>query len=110
MVELPFIRVSVLLAEARRQAVRPLEVPPGTSAWQAVERSRLLHGRDDLDPEKLAVAVHGRLVGRERPLEDGDRVEILRPLPQDPRQRRRRLASEGGAMGRRRRGSGSAPD
>lgn len=102
MAERPPVRVTVVLAEARHQSVCPLEVPAGTTAWQAAERSGLLRDRDDLDPDKLAVAVYGRLVERERPVEDGDRVEILRPLSQDPRQKRRRLASQGGTMGRRR--------
>jgi len=46
------------------------------------------------------VAVFGAQVGRDQRLEDGDRVEILRPLPQDPRQRRRSLARAGATMGR----------
>lgn len=94
------IRVQVVLAEASAQSRVDLDLPPGTVAWQAVEASRLLHGRSDLDPSRMAVAIFGSLVGREQPLEDGDRIEVLRPLPQDPKQRRRSLARDGRTMGR----------
>jgi putative ubiquitin-RnfH superfamily antitoxin RatB of RatAB toxin-antitoxin module len=59
----------------------------------------LLEGRDDLEASRLALAIYGKQVEKERVLESGDRVEILRPLPQDPKLRRRRLAREAGAMG-----------
>ena len=95
------IRVEVLLAEADMQRLVPVELAPGGTAWQAVERSGLLAGRDDLDCTQLAVAIFGKQVPRERELEDGDRVEILRPLPEDPKSRRRRAARAGRTLGRR---------
>jgi putative ubiquitin-RnfH superfamily antitoxin RatB of RatAB toxin-antitoxin module len=91
--------VSVVLAEPARQQVVSLHVAEGTTAWQAVILAGLLVGRDDLEASRLALAIHGKQVEKERALEPGDRVEILRPLPQDPKLRRRRLAREGGAMG-----------
>ena len=101
MAERHAVTVSVLLAEAGRQRSVPLSLPEGSTAWQAVEASGLLSGREDLDPALLAVAIYGRQVPRERELEDGDRVEILRPLPEDPRLRRRRAARAGKTLGRR---------
>ena len=95
------IRVQVVLAEASSHSRADLRVPAGTSAWQAVEASGLLHGRSDLDPSRLGVAVFGRPVGRGQSLEEGDRVEILRPLHEDPKSRRRRAAREGRSVGRR---------
>ena len=95
------VRVEVLLAEAGSQGSVTLALPAGATAWQAVEASGLLQGRDDLDPAGLAVAIYGRQVPRERELEAGDRVEILRPLHEDPKLRRRRAARAGKALGRR---------
>ena len=100
MAERPPVTVSVLLAEAGRQRSISLALPAGATAWQAVEASGLLQGRDDLDPAGLAVAIYGRQVSRERELEAGDRVEILRPLPEDPKLRRRRAARAGRTLGR----------
>jgi putative ubiquitin-RnfH superfamily antitoxin RatB of RatAB toxin-antitoxin module len=94
------IRVQVVLAEASSQARVELELAAGTSAWQAVQASGILAGRTDLDPSRLAVAVFGRLTHRGQALEDGDRVEILHPLPQYPKQRRRSLARDGRTMGK----------
>jgi hypothetical protein len=101
MVEAAPIRVSVLLAEADRQRSVPLVLAVGATAWQAVEASGLLQGRADLERGRLGVAIHGKQVPRERELEEGDRVEILRPLPEDPKLRRRRAAREGRSVGRR---------
>lgn len=94
------VRVSVVLAEAARQEVVPVYLAAGGTAWTAVEASKLLEGRSDLDPAALSVAVYGKQVGRDHVLEEGDRVEILRPLPQDPKLRRRQRARNGGSMGR----------
>lgn len=96
------VRVSVLLAEPDEQRLVTLDLPAASTVWQAVERSALLDGRSDLDPSLLGVALYGKQVDRDRELEDGDRVEILRPLQQDPKDRRRRLAREGSGPARRR--------
>jgi len=93
------MRVTVVLAESARQQLVSLDVAEGTTAWQAVTLAGLLEGRGDLDASRLALAIYGRQVDRQRLLEEGDRVEILRPLPQDPKLRRRRLAREGAGMG-----------
>jgi putative ubiquitin-RnfH superfamily antitoxin RatB of RatAB toxin-antitoxin module len=95
------IEVQVVLAEESSQSRVDLDLPAGTTAWQAVEASGLLAGRIDLDPARLAVAIFGTLVGRGQLLENGDRLEILRPLHEDPKTRRRRAAREGRSVGRR---------
>jgi putative ubiquitin-RnfH superfamily antitoxin RatB of RatAB toxin-antitoxin module len=94
------MRVTVVLAEAQQQQVASLVVAEGITARQAVTLSGLLEGCEDPDSSRLALAVYGKQVQGDRVLEDGDRVEILRPLPQDPKLRRRRLAREGAGMGR----------
>ena len=101
MAEAASIGVAVVLAEASCQRVVSLQVVQGTTAWQAVQLTGLLDERDDLEVSRLALAIFGKQVDNERVLEAGDRVEILRPLPQDPKLRRRQLAREGGAMGQR---------
>jgi len=92
----------VVLAERDVQRVVTLQLPPGATAAEAVARSRLLEGRADLDPATLGFAVFGRAVEPHHPLEAGDRVEVLRPLTIDPKDRRRARA-RGSADGRRRR-------
>jgi putative ubiquitin-RnfH superfamily antitoxin RatB of RatAB toxin-antitoxin module len=98
------IAVSIACAEAGRQTVLPLELPAGTTAAEALERSGIFAQHPGLDPAGCAVGVFGREVPRSYVLQDGDRVEVLRPLADDPRERRRKLARAGRSIGR-----GSAP-
>lgn len=98
--------VTVVLAEPRRQAVVALRVERGTTVDGAVDLSRLLDARGDLERGELGLAIFGRVVEGGRELEPGDRVEILRPLPNDPRARRRQLARAGRTMGRKSAGRG----
>ena len=51
----------------------------------------------DLDDCKLGI--WGQVVADDAVLAHGDRVEIYRPLVNDPRQARMRLAAEGQTMG-----------
>lgn len=51
-----------------------------------------------------AVGVFGECCRRDRLLQDGERVEIYRPLPRDPKQQRRVRAAAARAGGVRRRG------
>jgi putative ubiquitin-RnfH superfamily antitoxin RatB of RatAB toxin-antitoxin module len=94
------IAVSVVCAEARRQTVLPLELPAGTTAGEALERSGLFELHPGLDPDACGVGIFGREVPRGYALRDGDRVEVLRPLADDPRERRRKLARAGRTIGR----------
>jgi len=97
----PEIAVSVAYAERDRQTVVELTVPLGTTAAEAVERSRIRERHPGL-PAGLALGIYGRLVAPGTPLAAGDRVELYRGLPADPKEQRRQLAREGRTMGRRR--------
>jgi putative ubiquitin-RnfH superfamily antitoxin RatB of RatAB toxin-antitoxin module len=48
----------------------------------------------DIDWDGAAVGVWGQRCGRAAVPLDGDRIEIYRPLPADPRERRRRRAMQ----------------
>ena len=90
--------VVVACAEAGLQSVLPLEVPAGCTAWEAVERSGILARHPGIDAATCGVGIFGVEVPRGHVLAVGDRVEVLRPLPEDPRERRRRLARAGRSM------------
>lgn len=84
------VRVEVAFAVPGRQVLKSLEVPVGTSAREAV----LLSGLDaEFADLSLASAPLG-LFGEHLPeperylLQEGDRVEIYRPLLRDPKKRR----------------------
>ena len=92
------IAIEVACAEADRQTVVPLEVPAGCTAGEAVVLSGILARHPGIDARECAVGIFGQEVARDRVLRPCDRVEVLRPLPEDPRERRRRLAREGRSM------------
>lgn len=59
-----------------------------------------------LELKPHALGVWGKLVEPSNIVQEGDRIEIYRPLPVDPREARRQHAVDGGFMGK----PGSAPD
>ena len=93
--------MEVAYAEPARQFLERLELPAGATVAEALARSGLARAFPTLALADAPVGVWGRPVGRDRVLEDGDRVEVYRPLAMDPREARRRLAAHGAAMGRR---------
>ncbi len=95
----PGLRVAVVWAERERQILIELEVPPGTTAAAAVTLSGIRE-RCPAIARDAPLGVFGRLVPPGHRLEDGDRVELYRPLPQDPKVTRRQLARQGRTMGR----------
>jgi hypothetical protein len=98
------LRVTVVVAGAGRVTRRLVEVEPGATVAAAVEQSAALEDHPELDPARLGFAIHGRAVAAVQAVEDGDRIEVLRPLLHDPRERRRALAREGRSVGRSARG------
>ena len=86
------LHVRVVYALPQQQIGVSLEVAPGTTAADAVTRSRLLERFPEAASRPLACAVFGRAVPLTYGLREGDRVEILRPLQIDPKQSRREAA------------------
>lgn len=96
----PEIRVEVVYALPDRQRLVALDVPRGTTAREAVERSGLIHEFPEIDPEDNGLGIFGRRCAPDQRLRSGDRVEIYRPLKADPKEVRRQLAARGRTMGR----------
>lgn len=88
------VQIEVVYARPERQWSVDLEIEDGTSAEEAMEiarHSEPLLWVDDL--HVVAYAVWGREVTGEYQLKNGDRLELLRPLPVDPMEARRRKAA-----------------
>jgi putative ubiquitin-RnfH superfamily antitoxin RatB of RatAB toxin-antitoxin module len=100
------IAIVVACAEPDRQSVLEIEVPVGCTAGEALARSGILALHPALDGAACGVGIYGREVTRDHVLSAGDRVEVLRPLAEDPRERRRRLARQGRSMSARSAGGG----
>ena len=93
------IRIEVCYAKPEMQAMVALTVPAGTTALQAAQQSGLAGRHPEIDLSKQTLGIRGKRVEPGRVLEEGDRVEILRPLSADPKETRRRLAIKGKVMG-----------
>lgn len=86
------IGVEVAYAEASKQKIVFLRVPVGTTAQQAVERSAMVYFFPHLDLKALDLGIFSLPCAPDYVLQEGDRVEIYRPLLCDPKEMRRKRA------------------
>lgn len=110
--------MAVVYATPSEQPIVELELEPGMTALEAVQRSGLLERYPEIGARPLVLGIYGQAVPPDRALAPGDRVEICRPLLTDPRDLRRDLVAGGRVMGggrgadapaARRRGDGTKP-
>lgn len=93
------LAIEVACALPGRQLVIGITVPPGTTVRDAVRLSGIASEFAALDIDDCKLGVWGQVVADHTVLADGNRVEIYRPLVNDPRETRMRLAAEGQTMG-----------
>lgn len=85
--------VEVAHALPETQLLLSLCLPAGATAADALQASGLLRTHPDTANADSPLAVFGRRVELRTVLADGDRLEVLRPLRVDPKQRRRQRAA-----------------
>ncbi|RJG10534.1 RnfH family protein [Pseudomonas cavernicola] len=92
----PSITVEVVYALADQQKLLRLSVPYGTTVRQAVEQSGMTVYFPGLDLASCPLGIFGKVVAKpeERVLEEGERVEIYRPLIADPKEVRKQRAAK----------------
>lgn len=78
------LRVEVVEAWPERTRRVELELEEGATVRSALRAACV--------PVSRAVGIHGRRVGPEQRLADGDRLELYRALPADPKEARRKRA------------------
>lgn len=91
--------IEVILAMPQLQYRLALDVPPGTGAREAVrlalEAGLLPLGAEiDIDPLTAPLGIFSEKVEDDHCCQAGDRVEIYRPLLQDPMELRRQRARQ----------------
>jgi putative ubiquitin-RnfH superfamily antitoxin RatB of RatAB toxin-antitoxin module len=86
------LKIEVAYAESSRQFLRSVALPSGATVADAIAASGL-EAELAIDASNLAVGIWSKAVARDTPLNDGDRVEVYRPLTADPKEARRRRAS-----------------
>ena len=95
-VDPPLITVEVAYATPQKQAIVRLEVPVGCTVQQAIDRSGIREQFPGIKVDAEALGIFSRKVSPEYEVEDGDRVEIYRPLIADPKESRRKRAAQPG--------------
>ena len=91
------LRIAALYSPAPRVVhERMFELPVGATALQALQVSGLLQAFPELLSATLDVGIWGRICPPSQLLQDGDRLEIYRPLRVDPKvARRERFQGQG---------------
>jgi len=87
------LHVTVVYALPDRSWQASLHVPEGCTLRQVVQASGFAQAFPDVDAQALSLGVYGERSTPDRPVADGDRVEIYRPLRFDPMESRRRRAA-----------------
>ena len=90
------IAIEVVYALADKQRLLRLSVPQGTTMREAVRLSGMQQHFPDADLGQAPLGIFGKAVLKpeERVLEEGERVEIYRPLIADPKEVRKQRAAK----------------
>ncbi len=86
------IVVDVVYALPRRQVMRKVALPEGSTLADAIRASGLAEEFPEIGSARAGV--YGKPAAVDAILRDGDRVEIYRPLQADPKEIRRTLAAK----------------
>jgi putative ubiquitin-RnfH superfamily antitoxin RatB of RatAB toxin-antitoxin module len=87
------ISIEIVYAQAQRSAVKSLKMPQGARIADALALAASDPSFFDVDFANATVGIFGKLAPREQTLKEGDRIEIYRPLLEEPKLARRRRAS-----------------
>jgi putative ubiquitin-RnfH superfamily antitoxin RatB of RatAB toxin-antitoxin module len=88
------IRVEIVYAQPQRSIAKSLSLPPGALIADALKLAAQADDFQDVDLASATVGIFGQVASRDRPLQDGDRIEIYRPLLEEPKLARRTRAKK----------------
>jgi putative ubiquitin-RnfH superfamily antitoxin RatB of RatAB toxin-antitoxin module len=87
---LSVLRIEIVYAQPQCSLVKSLNLPAGATIADAL--SLVASDQDflGLDLASCAVGIFGKVARKDQQLMDGDRIEIYRPLVEEPKLARRR--------------------
>ncbi len=90
------MQVEVVYATAEQQWLLVVEVAPGTTLREAVRLSGIAEQVPGLDVEACPLGIFGKVVNEaaKQAVEEGDRIELYRPLLVDPKEVRKQRAAK----------------
>ncbi|MCG5512471.1 RnfH family protein [Ectothiorhodospira shaposhnikovii] len=77
------MKVGVAYSEPGNQAWLQVELPEGATVQQAIEQSGILKRFPGIDLDHQKVGIYGKFCKLDNPVQEGDRVEIYRPITVD---------------------------
>jgi len=88
------IVVEIVYAEPRRAIVKSYGLAPAATVADALRLAAADAAFSGVDISRAPIGVFSKLAAADQTLEDGDRIEIYRPLAADPKVARRNRAKE----------------
>jgi len=82
------VKIEVVYATESKQIIIPLDVPEGSTLYQAIIYSNILNICPEIDLQKQKTGIFNIISPLDTLLKENDRVEIYRPLSIDPIARR----------------------
>ena len=79
------MKIGIAYALPQRQSWLEVDIPDGATVKDAIERSGILKQFPEIDLEQQKVGIFGKVSKLDAVLNDGDRVEIYRPITCDPK-------------------------
>lgn len=79
------MKIGIAYALPQRQVWFDVELPDGATIQDAINRSGILKQFPEIDLEKQKIGVFGKVGKLDAVLNNGDRVEIYRPIICDPK-------------------------
>lgn len=87
------VKVELVYIAADQSTVhQQLELPPGASVADALNHSGIYLSHPET--RELTVGIYAKAVSLETVLQEGDRLELYRPLIRDPKDKRRLQAKK----------------
>jgi hypothetical protein len=77
------MNVSIAFVKPSAQVWKTMEVPDGATVGSVIEQSGLLEQFPELDLTVNKVGIFGAVAKLDKPVKEGDRVEIYRPIHPD---------------------------
>ena len=87
------INVEIVYAQPQRSIAKSLTVQPGARIADALAQAASDQAFSGVDFSGAAVGIFGKVAPRDQLLKEGDRIEIYRPLLEEPKLARRQRAS-----------------
>ena len=103
------ITIEVAYALPNKQRIIELMVEPNTQVLDAVKQSGICRIFKDIDLDTAKFGIWNRTAKPTAELEEGDRIEIYRPLIADPKEVRKRRAEKAKEEGRADKVTGGRP-